>query len=71
MIYLLCTAVLVYKTLWKFVLSDGFKIEIDEDYQGIKKHWGKKCIGKDLTSLNYVQKYLKAVTLVDIISMSN
>ena len=36
MIYLLYTAVLVYKTLWKFVLSDGFKIEIDEDYVGIK-----------------------------------
>lgn len=40
MIYLLYTAVLVYKTLWKFVLSDGFKIEIDKDYQGIKQHQG-------------------------------
>ena len=40
MIYLLYAAVMVYKTLWKLVLSDGFKIEIDKDYQGIKQHQG-------------------------------
>ena len=51
MIYLLYTAVLVYKTLWKFVLSDGFKIEIDEDYQG-RKTLGEKMYTKGHNQLN-------------------
>ena len=66
-----------YKSLWKFVSDDQFGIEITEDYQEIKKlreydtyimeQFVKRGFtGKDLTSLNYVRKYLKVVTLADI-----
>jgi hypothetical protein len=63
-----------YKTLWKFVSSDEFKIEIEVDYQELKKlrkydvfimkqFVEKGYVGKDLTSL---RKFLKAITLADI-----
>jgi hypothetical protein len=52
-----------YKTLWKFVSSDEFKIEIEEDYQELKKlrkydvflmekFVENGYVGKDLKSLN-------------------
>jgi hypothetical protein len=66
-----------YKTLWKFDSSDEFEIEIEEDYQDLKKLQKHDVFimeqlvergytGKDLTSLNYVKKFLKAITLADI-----
>jgi hypothetical protein len=66
-----------YKTLWKFVSSDEFQTEIEKNYQDLKtlrkkdvyimqQFVGNGFVGKDLTSLNYVRKYLKAITLADI-----
>jgi hypothetical protein len=70
-----------YKTLWKFVSSDEFKIEIEEDYQDLKElqehavfimeqFVERGYVEKDLPSLNYVRKFLKAITLADI-AMTN
>jgi hypothetical protein len=70
-----------YITLWKFVSSDKYKIEIEEDYKDLKKQRKhdifimeqfveKGYVGKDLTSLNYMRKFLEAITLADI-AMTN
>ena len=66
-----------YKNLWKFMSTPIFDLEVTEDYQDMpilceKDVYLMKAFGNsgfrnaDLKSLNFVRKYVKAVTLADI-----
>ena len=68
-----------YKNLWKFMSTPIFDLEITEDYQNMPILREKDVYlmesfveagyrNSDLKSLNFVWKYLQAVTLADIAS---
>ena len=66
-----------YKNLWRFMSTPLFKLDITEDYDGIpllrqKDEYLMKTFidggfrNADLKALNFVRKFLQAVTLADI-----
>ena len=66
-----------YKNLWKFMSTPLYKLGITEDYKDVpllrqKDEYLMMAFVKggfwnaDLKVLNYVRKFLKAITLVDI-----
>ena len=66
-----------YKSLWKFMSTPLYKLDIMEDYKDVpllrkKDEYLMMAFVKgdfrnaDLKVLNYVRKFLKAITLADI-----
>ena len=66
-----------YKFLWRFVLNPLYKLEITKDYEDLPVLRKKDVYfmqafvnngfrNADLKSLNFVRKFIQAVTLADI-----